>query len=214
MYQLLRKDILTQRKTAFIAPLFLIFYFLTMGKDVPQLGGYIYCLAIGFIAYFMTMLSNFNTNEGADTEHRLLLSMPASRSNIIAAKFFMITVWWGIAYVLSVVFIWVAGMFQEIGTVNLLSAPIAFVSLCAALLLASFFYPFMYQFGYRIASLIGIAVFFAIPSSIGFLIRSDVDLERIQFLTAHPMLALGIGTLLVVAVSFLFSFFIVNRKDY
>ncbi|MCO7126799.1 ABC-2 transporter permease [Sporolactobacillus shoreicorticis] len=214
MYQLIRKDILTQRKTAFIAPLFLILYFLTLGKDVPQLGGYIYCLGIGFIAYFMAMLSNFNTNEGADTEQRLLLSMPASRRNIIAAKFLMIAVWWGIAYLLSVLFTWVSGMFHLIGTVNLLSAPIAFVSLCVTFMLASFFYPFMYQFGYRVASLIGIAVFFALPSSLGFLIQSDFNLEKIQFLTAHPLSSLSIGTLFVVTISFCFSLSIVKKKNY
>jgi ABC-2 type transport system permease protein len=214
VYQLIRKDLLTQRKTAFIAPLFLIIYFLTLGKDVPQLGGSLYCLAIGFIAYFMTMLSNFDTNEGQDIQQRLLLSMPASRLNIIAAKYAMIAVWWFIAFVLSLLFTWVAGMFQEIGTVSLLSVPLAFGSLCATFLLTAFFYPFMYQFGYRIASLIGIAVFFAIPSSLGFLLGSDFNLERIRLLTMHPMLALGIGTLLVVAVSFLFSLSIVDKKDY
>ncbi|MET1249891.1 ABC-2 transporter permease [Sporolactobacillus sp. STCC-11] len=214
MYQLLRKDILTQRKTAFIAPLFLIFYFLTLGKDVPQLGGYLYCLAIGFIAYFMALLSNFNTNEGADTEQRLLLSMPASRRNIIAAKFLMIAVWWVIAYLLSMLFTWVAGMLQAIGNVSLLSVPIAFVSLCVTFMLTSFFYPFMYQFGYRVASLIGIAIFFAIPSSLGFLIRSDFDVQSFQFLTNNPMLALGVGTVIVVTVSFCFSLFIVTKKDY
>lgn len=214
MYQLIRKDLLTQRKTAFISPLFLIFYFLTLGKDVPQLGGSLYCLAVGFIAYFMTMLSNFDTNEGQDIQQRLLLSMPASRVNIIAAKYAMIVVWWSITFVLSMLFTWLAGMFPGIGAVNLLSAPLAFGSLCATFLLTAFFYPFMYQFGYRIASLVSIAVFFAVPSSLGYLLRSDFNLERIQLLTAHPMLALGIGTLIIVAVSFFFSLSIINKKDY
>jgi ABC-2 type transport system permease protein len=214
VYQLIRKDLLTQKKTAFISPLFLIIYYLTLGKDVPQLGGYLYCSAIGFIAYFMAMGSNFDTNEGQDKQQRLLLSMPTSRLSIIAAKYAMIAVWWCIAYFLSVLLTWVAGMFPEIGTVHLLSTSLAFGSLCATFLLTAFFYPFMYQFGYRIASFVGIAVFFAVPSSLGYLLRSDFNLERIQLLTAHPMLALGIGTLIIVAVSFFFSLSIINKKDY
>lgn len=68
MLHLLLKEFYVQRKVAYFAPLFLLPYFLTLGKEFPSQSNLmqmtIYSLSIGFIAYFLTTYANFNTNEG------------------------------------------------------------------------------------------------------------------------------------------------------
>lgn len=213
MYQLIMKDILTQRRVAFIAPFFLLFYFLTVGKDVTTLVSVQFSLGIGFIAYFIMMYSNFNTNEGDTTQNQLLLSMPVSRRSVINAKYLMIAVWWLCSFGISFVLITVLNLVQKNGGFGWLSAQTIVGSLCVTYLLSAFFYPFLYKFGYRVASFLGVAIFFAIPASLGAVMRSNLPIDHFQFVASHPMFSLIVITFVIVTASYVVSHSIFQKKE-
>ena len=230
MFQLIKKDIVTQRYFAYLAPLFLLPYFLTIGKNnenppfinlltigkntegPPLILVMIFSMSIAFIAYFMVMYSNFNTNEGEKLLNRLLLSLPVRRIDIIMAKYISVLVWWLVSFVSYLILFYGLGRLFEFGLAGSLDLRIIPLSLCFTYILSSVFYPLHFKFGYRSASVVGILMFFVITSSVGKIFSPQSRL--LSVVAEYPIITMIIFSLLVSVVSFYLSLNIFKRKDF
>lgn len=215
MFSLMKKDIYTQKKSAFFTPLLLLPYLLTLGKDVTGSGlieNLIFSLSIAFIAYFMMMYSNFNTGESERMQIRLMLSLPIGRRAVINAKYVMISVWWLISFI-SYAFIIeiVKNIFHF--SINLsVDTNVIFLSFCFVYLLASIFYPIHFKFGYKVSSLIGILIFFLVTSGFGKLL--SVHNRFTSIIIEHPIQAIAIISLVITLLSYLWSGRIFMKRDF
>ena len=215
MLQLIKKDVVTQRIFAYLAPLFLLPYFLTIGKNIegpPLILVMVFSMSIAFISYIMVMYSNFNTNEGEKLLNRLLLSLPINRVDIIMAKYISVLVWWLVSLVSYLILFYGLGRVFGFGPDGSLDLRIIPLSLCFTYVLSSVFYPLQFKFGYRSASLIGILMFFAITSSVGkiFSLQSGI----LSFTAEYPIMTIIGFSLLVSVVSFFLSLNIFKKKDF
>lgn len=220
MLHLLLKEFYVQRKLAYLVPLFLLPYFLTLGKEInfPNQSDWmqvlVYSMSIGFIAYFITTYSNFNTNEGEKNQNRLLLSLPVTRQTVVSAKFIMISVWWLIAYIAYVAIMLILNILFDYTLIALFDYRVLVGSLCFTYLLVSLFYPLLYKFGFRVASIVGIGAFFLITSSLGKLIKINNDSTIASLIREYPTLSLAIFTLIFVFVSYSLSLRMFTKRDF
>lgn len=216
MFRLIKKDIYTQRKIAYLTPLLLLPYFLTMGKGIGSantlVGILIFSMSIAFIAYFMTMYSNFNTGESERMQNRLMLSLPIERRTVINAKYIMISVWWLISYVSYIFIIEILKSVLRFTLNFTVDLKVTFLSFCFAYLLASIFYPINFKFGYKISSIVGLLMFFLVPSCFGKLL--SVNMSFISTVSEHPILTVAIISLVVTLLSYLISERIFTKKDF
>lgn len=215
MLHLLKKEVYTQRYFAYFAPLFLLPYFLSIGKNISGssvMTVMMLSLSIGFIAYFMVMYSNFNTNETERNENRLLLSLPITRKELMIAKYAMVLFWWLIAFGSSFVFFIILKTFFHFDHVHFLDARIIPLSICFTYVLTSIFYPLHFRFGYRAASLIGILMFFAVTSSVGSIFR--LDSNWLTFIAEHPLVSVVVFSAIFGVISYSLSLKIFLKKDY
>ncbi|WP_409271906.1 ABC-2 transporter permease [Neobacillus sp. SCS-31] len=207
MVQLMIKDLYIQKKSAYFAPLLLLTFFLSKQKEVgmgnASIENVTFGLSVGFIAYFMTMYSNFNTGESERLQNRLILSLPISRLEVIRAKYLMIAVWWVISYVTY--FIIIVAIKYVFNLLPQLSIGLhgTLLSFCFAYLLSSVFYPIHFKFGYRTSSLVGILLFFLITSSLGKFLGMNSGLSII--LQNHPIFSIAIVSLAVSSLSYFLS---------
>ncbi|AGK53784.1 ABC-2 transporter permease [Bacillus sp. 1NLA3E] len=214
MLHLMIKDIFTQKKVAYFAPIFLLPYFLTIGKNIS---GYslitilIYSLSIAFIAYFMVMYSNFNTNESEKSQNRLLLSLPLTRRAVINAKYVMISAWWLISFLSYVVLFFVLKVMFHLYSSQTFDWRIIVLSLCFTYLLATTFYPIHFKFGYRVASIIGIGTFFLVTNGMGKLFSQNSHITPAIY--EHPMVSISSITSVFVLISYFFSVRIFEKID-
>ncbi|WP_165364241.1 ABC-2 transporter permease [Sporolactobacillus sp. THM19-2] len=223
MFHLMVKDIYTQRVSAYLAPLLLLLYFITAGNDVTgsEFMGIVLCgTGIGFIAYYMIIASNFNTNEGDKWNNRLLISLPVTRRSMILSKYLMILIWWVFAYISSTVLILFLNSILNFHLLTPLSIETGIMSLCLSIFLSSIFYPIFFRFGYRVASMVGIGLFFAIMIATGtFISWQKMNLQKsvpevIRFSFDHPVIPLIILTLLVSLISYFLSTHIFEKKEF
>lgn len=218
MLHLLLKEFYVQRKMAYLVPLFLLPYFLTLGKEIPNQGNLmqmiIYSLSIGFIAYFITTYANFNTNEGEKNQNRLLLSLPVTRKTVINAKYLMISAWWLFAYVSYFLIMILLNFLFDFQVATLFDLRIAALSLCFTYLLVSLFYPLHFKYGFRVASLTGIGAFFLITSSIGKLLPINQISTLLSMMIEYPIISFAIITLVIVLISYFLSLRIFTKKDF
>lgn len=215
MLQLIKKEITTQRKVAYMAPLMLLPYFIGIGNDVggtPLIIVLIFSMSIAFIGYFMVLYSNFSTNEGEKIQFRLLLSLPVNRYEIVLAKYATILFWWLVAFTSYVILFFVAARFFNYKLGNSLDYRAIPLSLCFTYILSSVYYPLQFKFGYRIASFIGILLFFAITTSVGkiFSIQSDF----FSIISSNPTVSIIVFTILASVLSLYISLRILQKKDY
>ncbi|WP_416825419.1 ABC-2 transporter permease [Ectobacillus polymachus] len=217
MLHLIIKDMYTQRKIAYVAPIFLLPYFLTMGKNIPSTGIYasiIYSLAIAFIAYFMALYSNFNTNEGENVQSRLILSLPIKRKTVIHAKYIMVSVWWLLSFLSSFLLLIILRVVFHIEGIQILNIRIVMFSLCFTYILTGVFYPIHFRFGYRVGTFLGIAMFFAISSGLGKLLSLNKDTTIVSGLLERPTVSLVVITFIFVLVSYFISVSVFEKKDF
>lgn len=216
MFHLMMKDIYTQKKTGYFAPIFLVPYFLMMGKDIPSAGIYasvIYSLSISFIAYFMMMYSNFSTNESEIMQNRLLVSLPIMRKSLIQAKYLMVSVWWFFTFLLCIGLFFVLRDVFHFESMQIMNIRVVIFSLCFTYILTSFFYPIHFRFGYRAATFFGIAMFFVVTSGLGKLLSLNKNMTIASVLIKKPSLSLAVITLIFVLVSYLISVSVFEKKD-
>ncbi|AJY74237.1 ABC-2 transporter permease [Paenibacillus beijingensis] len=214
MFGLMIKDFYTQRKFAYLAPIFLLPYFLTLGRNISGAGIELFSLSIGFIGYIMTLYSNFNIGESEKMQNRLLISLPTTRTAIIFAKYVMISFWWLISYISYVVLLFVLERLLHYNLTQSFDIRIAALSLCATYLFASIFYPFHFKFGYRAASLLGIAMFFLVTNGMGKLFSLSRSGSWGSAMADQPILSFAVITLSCVLVSYLLSVRIFSKKDF
>lgn len=216
MLHLIVKEMVTQKKIAYLVPVILLPYFLTLGKGAaadPLIAIFVHGMCIAFISYFMTMYSNFNTNEGDKLQNRLLLSLPITRRSIVTVKYLMIGVWWLIAYTAYTCLMALMNAFRLYDD-SPFDIRIAVLSLCLSYMLTSVFYPMHYRFGYRVGSMLGIVVFFLIASMFGkvttFIGRNSV----FPVMAERPVVSFSIIALVFVAVSYRISVQVFEKADF
>lgn len=217
MLHLIIKDMYTQRKVAYVAPIFLLPYFLTMGKNIPSTSIYAtinYSLCIAFIAYFMAMYSNFNTNEGETMQSRLILSLPIKRKTVIDAKYIMVSVWWLLSFLSSFLLLIILRVVFHIEGIQILNIRVVMFSLCFTYILTGVFYPIHFRFGYRVGTFLGIAMFFAISSGLGKLLSLNKDTTIVSGLLERPTVSLAVITFIFVLVSYFISVSVFEKKDF
>lgn len=217
MFHLMMKDIYTQKKTGYFAPIFLVPYFLMMGKDIPSTGiyaGVIYSLSISFIAYFMMMYSNFNTNESEIMQNRLLVSLPIMRKSLIRAKYLMVSVWWILTLISCQVLFFVLRDAFHFESIPIINMQVVIFSLCFTYILTSVFYPIHFRFGYRVATFSGIAMFFVVTSGLGKFLSLNKNITIVSVFIEKPSLSLAVITFIFVLVSYLISVSVFEKKDF
>lgn len=218
MLHLVLKEFYVQRKIAYFVPLFLLPYFLTLGKEIPNqsywMQVFFYSMSIGFIAYLITTYSNFNTNEGEKNQNRLLLSLPVNRQTVINAKYIMISAWWLIAYIAYVAIKILLNILFDFQLTTLIDYRVLVGSLCFTYLLVSLFYPLHFKFGFRVASLIGVGAFFLITSSLGKLLPTNKNSTVVSIIMEHPIVSFAIITLVIVLISYSLSLRIFTKRDF
>lgn len=214
MYRLMIKDIYTQRKSAYVAPLLLIAFFITKEKDINStvlIENLIFSLSIAYMAFFMIMASNFNTGESERMQYRLLLSLPIIRRTVINAKYAMISVWWLISYVTHIFIVILKEIFHL--SLNLsFDVNVTLLSFCFAYLFASIFYPIHFKFGYRVSNLVGIIIFFLVASGFGKLM--SINTGPTSIVLERPVLTVAILSFVVTLLSYLISERIFTKRDF
>ena len=217
MFQLMLKDIYIQRKTAFIAPVFLLIYFLTMGRELENTGSLIamaYSLAVAFIAFLMLVYSNFNTGETAKMHNRLVLSLPVERWSVINAKYVMVSVWWLCAYISCTILAFILkNVFHEFSFPTFDLNSLIF-SLCITYILAAVFYPIYYKFGWKAAQILIVGLFFLFSFGLGKLLSLDVKSGIISMVFKYPVTSCMIITLTIALVSYFLSLRIYEKKEF
>jgi len=216
MLHLILKDFYIQKKIAYFIPILLLPYFLTIGKNSSgsnPITLLIYSLSISFIAYFMATYSNFNTEENERNQNRLLLSLPITRQSVINAKYVMISIWWLISYISYVIILIILKNVFDHNIISLFDLRVIALSFCFTYLLMSFFYPLQYKFGFRVASTIGIAIFFIIPSGLGKLLSNIENTSFISLVIERPIVSVSIITIVSVLISYYLSVYFFTKKD-
>ncbi|AST06532.1 MAG: hypothetical protein KatS3mg080_0574 [Anoxybacillus sp.] len=218
MLRLILKDLYTQKKIVYFSPLLSLPYFLSMGKNISGsnfIAIVIYSLCIAFIAYFMAMYTNFNTGESEINQNRLILSLPVTRRSVINAKYIMISVWWLFSYTSHILIFILMNVVDTSMTFNqLLDMKVLLLSLCFTYLLMSIFYPLNYKFGFRVASPIGIAVFFLVTSGVGKILSSNKAKGMISIIIDQPIISFSIIAISVTLVSYVLTAHIFTNKDF
>ena len=219
LLRLILKDLYTQKKIAYFSPLLLLPYFLSIGKNIHSpnfIGIVIYSLCIAFIAYFMATYTNFYTGEGEKNQIRLILSLPVTRRSVINAKYIMISVWWLFSYISYIfIFIVLMNVVDTSMTLNqLFDIKVLWLSLCFTYLLMAIFYPLNYKFGFRVASLIGIAAFFLVTNGVGKILSSNKAKGITSIIIDQPIISFSIIAIIVTLVSYVLTVHIFTNKDF
>lgn len=217
MIQLMRKDILTQRKTALIAPLFLILFLFEAEKDLnrsPVLYVMGFSLAIAFIGYMMVLFSNFSADGTEQNQNRLLLGLPVSRRKIVTAKYMMIIVWWLASYASFLVLYGVVARILLRQAQPFFDGRILLASLCLTYIFSSVAYPVAYRFGWKAAQMTGIFLFFGFSFGLGKLMKFANQTKEAAFIVQHPLTFCLVIAFVLTVVSYALSQYLYQSKDF
>lgn len=217
MIQLMKKDIVTQRKVALFAPVFMVGYFSLMGKELGEnssFGSVIFSLAIAFITYVIVLYSNFNTDEGNTMQNRLILSLPVKRQTVIRAKYLMIAIWWFLTYIVSAVLLLIIKLFDTGSFFTNINGQSVLLSFALTYILCSITYPLYYKFGWKASQVIGLLLFFGFSYGLGRLNKVGDGKNWILFAVQHPILAAGLIALVFLAISYRLSLRIYSKKGF
>lgn len=216
MFRLMMKDIYTQRKEGYAAPVFLLLYFLEMGKELGHSGSpmpLVYSLAVAFIAYIMAIFTNFSTGESDKMQNSLVLSLPLIRRSVIDAKYLMISVWWLFAYISSIILVSILKLVLHESFSPFVDLKILILSLCFTYILSSVSYPVYYKFGYKAAQMFGIILFFAFSFGLGRLLSLNFKSGILSGLFNDPIISCAVITVIIVLISYLLSAYFYEKKE-
>ncbi|WP_157800277.1 ABC-2 transporter permease [Sporolactobacillus pectinivorans] len=211
------KDMYTQRKTAYIAPVFLLLYILTWGKSFGNsepLFQWINGVGVAFIAFLMVLYSNVTTGESDKMQNRLVLSLPLNRRSVVDARYLMISVWWLLAWLSWVILsLIVKNVFHEFGG-QIFDYKLLVFSLCFTCIFTSIYYPIYYKFGFKAAQLIVTVVFFLFLFGAGKFFSLKINTGIFLPLLKHPMISSIVVTVIFVCLSYLLSFYFYEKEQF
>ncbi|GGL46337.1 ABC-2 transporter permease [Sporolactobacillus putidus] len=213
MFHLMIKDFRIQRKKSFLV-FFLFIYILNFSNTESSV--LIFSAITALIAFVMAVNSNFNGREGNRAQQSLLLSLPVTRKEVIAAKYFMNGVWFLAAFIpgAGLLLIKDFSSFQTGRPMFYLNALI--LSLCLTYFLMSVYYPVYYRLGYKVAQTaaelfgaISIGLFFSGLTNFTFL---NTYLSAVSEQTV--LLPAAAITLVAVFISYELSVQFFSSKDF
>lgn len=208
VWRLMRKDMLTLRKSSwFFAFVLLFMTFLTWPIDSMSLG---YSLIIGMIGYYFLGISHFSTPESDRASHRLLLSLPVGRRQVVIAKYAMAGFWWLVAFLAGMILFLIAQAIRG----EAASFPNFFLavvpSLCYVYLSMAVDHPLYCLFGHRVAQSVEVLLFAFMFSGVVYLSAGQEAGE----LSPAAVFRLLIAATIAVGISWLLSVHIVRKKDH
>lgn len=219
MYQLIKKEILTQRKLAYVQPLFLLVWLLNTGSGstfnvtnnsfLPVVNGFI----AAYFAYLMVVFSNFGTKESDKRQNRLVLSLPVRRRSVIDVKYAMISCWWLFTYFFCVIFTLLLKVIFQATAIQISFRSLIF-SLCITYLLSSITYPVYYKFGYKITQFIAMLFLFLFFFFIEKISHNGIYHEAFSEVTGYPMIAIIIVTVIMVFASYFLSIHFYQKEEF
>lgn len=214
MYQLIKKDLLVQKK-AFILSLVLIIFYAFYFGDMGPAG-----LALSaFTVTYMLTLGAFCIDEKNNSD-KLLISLPIKRSSIVLSKYLFVLVITTYVILLN---------FFITTFVNLLHLSLNPFSLTTAGVLSSFAVPVLYssialpiifRFGYLKSRMINFIVFFSLIAGFTPLINKiseeNIALRNSLLSNSTPevILTILLPTLLLFALSYILSLFFYNKREF
>ncbi len=221
MLNLVRKDILIQKKSFLIALVYSVFLFAIFSNEVFREA--VYIMGTVAIAYIMVVTSN-----AYDDKYKseiIINSLPVKRQAVVLSKYLAAAVYVvaGLVIVgaMGAVII-ISGIPLPVRYINLNDAVFAF---SAVALLASLYYPVYFRFGYALSRMLNLILFlvlFFAPGALVSYIRQNMDYGtahqlavRLQDLPAWaPGTLVLAAVILLTAVSALVSLKIYESKDF
>lgn len=218
MLKLILMELYTQKKISFFIPVILLPLFLSLGDKISGTDMFptlIFSLAVGFISYFMTSYSNSNTGETDKLQYKLLLSLPVSRTLLISAKYVMVCVWWLISYAWLMLVLLILKYVAHVPIAQpIFNWQVAFFSLCCCYFMNSIFYPLYYKYGFRVANVIGILVFFTLSNLAGKINSLPIPANFTALLFDYPLAAFATFTAVLILLTYTTTLYIFTKADY
>ncbi|TGA96192.1 ABC-2 transporter permease [Sporolactobacillus shoreae] len=217
MIHLMVKDMYTQRKTAYIAPVFLLIYALSWGNlfgNSELLFQWINGLGVAFIAFLMVLYSNVTTGESDKIQNRLVLSLPLKRRSVVDARYLMISVWWLFSWLSWIIMSFVLkNVFHEFGG-QILDYKVLVFSLCFTCIFTSIYYPIYFKFGFKAAQLVVMVVFFLFSFGIGKFLSLKINSGIFLSFLKHPMISSIVVTVIFACISYLSSLYLYEKEQF
>lgn len=214
MYQLIKKDLLVQKKTIILSLILIIFYAFYFG-DMGPAG-----LALSaFTVTYMLTLGAFCIDEKNNSD-KLLISLPIKRSSIVLSKYLLVLVITAYVILLNFFITTVVKLFNLSLNPLPLTTEGVLSSFAVPVLYCSIALPIVFRFGYLKSRMINLIVFFSLIAGLTPLINkiAEGNVSQGKFLlsnsTPQAALIILLPTLLLFALSYILSLFFYNRREF
>jgi ABC-2 type transport system permease protein len=158
MQALIKKDLLTQQKVAYLSCLI---WFIPLTDFFTDGTPFKHVLLMTILAFSLALYSNFNTKTTEEKQAIFINSLPVTRRQVVLAKYFTGLIWYGMSAVLVTFYVLLFHLFAPFP-----SRPIFFeeyvISLSIMYISLSIFYPLIYAIGYKIASFLTGAILLSV----------------------------------------------------
>lgn len=149
MRQLIFKDFYTQNWVIpFIGAVWFVIFtnFFTSGEPIRHV------MLLAFLLAWLAIYSNGNT-KSFEKESALLISLPIARTEIVFAKYIASFIWFAIAFVVVLVYVFLFNTFAPFPS-RMMSVDEMVIAASFFVILMSVFYPILFQVGYQVATIV------------------------------------------------------------
>lgn len=211
MYHLLKKDLLISKR-------YLVLTFLATGVCLYLISEALEGLPLAFWAASLSYFLIVSTNKADEKNNngRMLASLPVRRLDIITAKYVGIIMFYAIIFLFTIFWRVLWDIIFPQSQLPWLSMQSIIISLVVVFIYYAIYYPVFFAFGARIVLIIEYILAFAlaiIPMLILSNNKNDPAILNKWFHYDYSYYWLAVIGLLVIAISWLISNFVYNRRN-
>jgi ABC-2 type transport system permease protein len=158
MQALIKKDLLTQQKMAYLSCLI---WFIPLTNFFTDGTPFKHVLLMTILAFSLALYSNFNTKTTEEKQAIFINSLPVTRRQVVLAKYFTGLIWYGMSAIFVTFYVLLFHLFAPFPS-RLIYLEEYVISLSIMYISLSIFYPLIYAIGYKIASFLTGAILLSV----------------------------------------------------